>query len=173
MERDRLNRSFGGHYYLDKHYHEVIDLPGRDFFIDNSSNPEVNRPEDTGSEVDEKINFHDDCVVRRARLFLQGEYKNDQTSDFLSVAVSQKSYKRIDYFQCAPGDQKTDWQNFLAWNVKGGLNYDLVTTQNVCINVGYIKCEPTFSDVFLNYKNDINNECEICNLKILHTINFT
>ncbi|HKJ42480.1 MAG TPA: TonB-dependent receptor, partial [Sunxiuqinia sp.] len=146
---------FDGRYYRGKHYYEIKDLLGGDFFMDNKN---LNRADDTKLQVGDKINFHNDGVVRWAGLFLQGEYKNDITSGFLSVAASQKSYQRIDYFQYTPGNQKTDWQNFLPWNVKAGVNYNVTEKHNFYINAGYIKREPTFSNVFLNYTNEINSD---------------
>ena len=85
--------------------------------------PSVNRPEYTRLKGGDKIIFHDNGVVRWIGFFLQGECKNDQTSSFLSAAVSRKSCKRIDYFRCDPENQKIDLQNFLPWNVKDGLKY--------------------------------------------------
>jgi hypothetical protein len=45
--------------------------------------------------------IHADGVVNRVGLFPQSGHKSDQSSGFLSAAVSQNSSKRIDYFQYA------------------------------------------------------------------------
>jgi len=147
---------FDGRYYLGFHTTEVIDLLGGEFFMGNMDGSNINQPVDVKLKEGDKFDYNNPGEVLWAGGFLQGEYVSDQFSGFLSVAVSNKSYRRTDYFQYTPGNQITDWQNFLPWNVKGGVNYNITSKHNVYANAGYIKREPIFTNVFLNYTNTIN-----------------
>ncbi len=146
---------FDGRYYKGEHYEEIDDLLGGSFYIDTEASKNVNQPEDTKLKEGDKIEYYEDGIVLWGGLFLQGEYVTDKISAFLSVAVSNQSYRRVDYFQYTPGNQKSDWKSFLPWNVKGGANYNINANHNVFLNAGYIKRSPTFNNVFLNYTNEI------------------
>ncbi|MDD4424818.1 MAG: TonB-dependent receptor [Mariniphaga sp.] len=149
---------FDGRYYLGFHTEEVIDLLGGQFFMGNMAGDNINQPNDVKLKEGDKFSYDNPGEVIWAGGFLQGEYVADQYSAFLSLAVSNKSYRRTDYFQYLPGNQKTDWQNFLPWNIKGGVNYNINSKHNVYANAGYIKREPVYTNVFLNYTNSINEK---------------
>ncbi|PIF05895.1 MAG: TonB-dependent receptor [Draconibacterium sp.] len=148
---------FDGRYYYGKHFYEVKDLLGGKFFVDNS---DINKPENVKLMVGDHFNYSSDGEVIWAGLFLQSEYKSDKFSGFFSAALSDKSYRRIDFFKYTPGNQKTEWVNFLPWNVKGGINYNVTERQNFYANAGYIKREPIFNNAFLNYTNEINKDAK-------------
>lgn len=149
---------FDGRYYKGFHTTEVIDLLGGEFFMGNLDGSNINQPIDVKLKEGDKFSYNNPGEVIWAGGFLQGEYVSDMFSGFLSAAVSNKSYRRTDHFQYLPGNQMTDWQNFLPWNVKGGINYNLTSKHNVYANAGYIKREPVFTNVFLNYTNEINEK---------------
>ncbi len=146
---------FDGRYYKGFHTTEVIDLLGGEFFMDNS---DINKPANVKLKEGDKFSYNNPGEVLWSGLFLQGEYVSDQFSGFLSAALSNKSYRRTDYFQYTPGNQVTDWVNFLPWNIKGGINYNQTEQHNFFMNAGYIKREPIFTNVFLNYTNEINEK---------------
>jgi len=148
---------FDGRYYYGEHYREILDLLGGKFYMDDSGD-NMNRPSSVKLKENDYYSYHNDGEVLWGGLFLQSEYVTDNLSGFLSVAVSDKSYRRIDFFQYTPGNQKSEWVNFLPWNVKGGVNYNIGPKHNVFANAGYIKREPIFSNVFLNYTNEVNEE---------------
>jgi hypothetical protein len=143
---------FDGRYYRGEHYKEIEDLLGGSFYMEDWN---VNIDADKKLVEGDKYSYHNDGEVLWAGLFAQGEYVSDKLSGFLSVAVSDKSYRRIDYYHYTPGNQKSEWVNFLPWNVKGGVNYNVNARHNVFANAGYIKREPIFSNIFLNYYNDV------------------
>ena len=142
-------------YYVGKHYREVDDLLGGAFFLDDSND---NRDADKWLKKGDKYSYHNDGKVLYTGLFGQAEYVTDDYSAFISAAASRKSYKRVDYFQYAPGSQETDWEHFLPWNVKGGFNYKINSIHNVFVNGGYVQRTPYFSNVFLNYGNTVNED---------------
>lgn len=151
----KVTAGFDGRYYKGYHYKEIDDLLGGNFFLDNS---DKNREATTKLKEGDKFSYYNIGEVAYAGLFGQLEYVSDFYSGFLSVAVSNKSYRRVDYFNYKPGEQKSDWQNFLPWSIKAGFNYNINDYHNVFVNGGYVQRTPYFNSVFLNYKNEINND---------------
>jgi outer membrane cobalamin receptor len=80
----------------------------------------------------------------------QAQLTNDQIKD---LYVENK-----DHFSSVPHlYQKSDWENFLAYSIKGGANYNISESFNVFANAGYFTRAPFFRYVFLNYTNSIND----------------
>lgn len=146
-------------YYKGEHFTEVTDLLGGDFVFDERGN--ANRP-NFMAQVGDKINYYDEGIVLWEGVFGQVEYSKDDVSAFISLAASNTSYKRIDYFSYVDTDpdRETDYQHFLGYSAKGGANYNLDENHNVFANVGYFEKAPFFNSVFLNYRNDINADAE-------------
>ncbi|WP_196885800.1 TonB-dependent receptor [Aureivirga sp. CE67] len=141
-------------YYRGMHFREVEDLLGGKYYVDNSNdNNPMNR-----AKVGDKIAYNNDGVVLWEGLFGQLEYDNDVISGFVSLAGSNTSYKRIDYFNYLDSDpeQETDFQNFLGFSAKGGINWNIDETHNVFFNTGYFEKAPNFDAVFQNFQNIIN-----------------
>ncbi|WP_317167425.1 TonB-dependent receptor domain-containing protein [Winogradskyella vidalii] len=150
--------------YKGIHYNEVKDLLGGQYYADDGN---VNDP-DALAKVGDKYSYYNDGLVGWAGLFGQLEYSKDKTSAFLSLAGSNTSYKRVDYFTYLDSDplQESDRYNFLGYSVKGGANYNLDENHNVFANVGYFEKAPGFDAVFPNFNNhDTNEDAE--NQKIL------
>ncbi|VXD12971.1 TonB-dependent receptor domain-containing protein [Marinoscillum sp. 108] len=150
-----------GRFYKGIHFSEVYDLLGAEYVYDDNN---MNNP-NAALNVGDKRDYYNDGLVGWAGAFLQGEYSSGPLAAFLTLSASNTSYQRIDYFQYAPEDQATPWQNFFGYQVKGGANYNLNRNHNVFANVGYFEKAPDFDAVFQNFRNDINSEAE--NQKIL------
>ncbi|SDX97539.1 Outer membrane receptor proteins, mostly Fe transport [Lutibacter oricola] len=150
--------------YTGKHFSEVTDLLGGDYALDDS---DVNNP-NRALKVGDKRDYWNDGEVGWQGLFTQLEYNTDNLSTFIASAVSNTSYKRIDYFQYTPGNQETDKYDFIGYSIKGGANYNINDEHNVFANIGYFEKAANFNAVFLNYDNDhINEDAE--NQKIFST----
>jgi outer membrane cobalamin receptor len=145
-------------YYVGKHFNEVTDLLGGQYFLDNSN---VNAP-NRAAQVEDKIDYYNDGVVLWEGAFTQLEYSQDALSAFLTLQASNTSYKRIDYFQNldSDADQETKYYNFFGYGIKGGANYNLDDNHNVFANVGYFQRAPFFDTVFPNFTNDANADAE-------------
>lgn len=139
--------------YVGKHFREVTDLLGGDYYVD--ANQDVNDPNKV-VRVGDKIDYANDGHVAWMGGFAQMEYTKDALSTFLSGSVSNMGMKRVDYFQYAPENNTTEVVNFMGFGVKGGANYNLTEIHNVFANVGYFERQPDFRSAFLNYKNDLN-----------------
>lgn len=141
-------------YYEGSHFTEVTDLLGGAYALDGSN---MNNPLNAAG-VGDKISYYDIGTVLWEGLFAQAEYSQDALSAFVTVAASNTSYKRKDFFNYLDTDplQETDFQNFFGYSAKGGANYNLDNNHNVFANVGYFEKAPFSNAVFLNFRNDIN-----------------
>jgi len=151
--------------YKGIHFQEVTDLLGGQYYADAGSNE--NNPLGI-SQVGDKINYHNDGLVGWLGAFGQLEYSKDKLAAFVSLAASNTSYKRIDYFNYLDSDplQETDRYNFFGFSGKGGANYNIDDNHNVFANLGYFEKAADFDSVFLNFSNDnINADAE--NQKIM------
>ncbi|MFV8225218.1 TonB-dependent receptor [Christiangramia aquimixticola] len=152
-------------YYKGKHFQEVTNLLGGQYYYDDSNeNDPVNL-----ARVGDKINYWNDGIVLWEGGFLQAEYSKGDLDAFVSVAASNTSYKRIDYFNYLDSDpnQETDFYNFFGYSVKGGANYNFTKSSGLFANIGYFEKAPFFDAVFLNFVNDVNPDAE--NQKIFST----
>ncbi len=173
-----------GRYYIGEHYRQVEDLLGGQFYLDDV---DVNNTSKIVKKGD-KIAYANDGHVGWIGGFAQAEYSLDKLNTFVSLALSNKSYKRIDYFNYFTDDlinqinadaaleqqyiddlgdrkfleamkgQESDWVGFLGYSIKGGANYNLTDNHNVFFNTGYFERQPDFDAVFLNYINNVNDE---------------
>ncbi|HET8753513.1 MAG TPA: carboxypeptidase-like regulatory domain-containing protein [Salinimicrobium sp.] len=145
-------------YYKGEHFTEVTDLLGGQYVFDDAN---VNNPFNAAGEGD-KIFYYNDGLVLWEGGFAQAEYSNGILSAFVSLAASNTSYKRIDYFLYEDSDpmQETDWVNFFGYSGKGGANYNLDDTNNIFANIGYFEKAPFANAVFLNNTNQINEGAE-------------
>ncbi len=145
-------------YYKGEHFTEVTDLLGGQYVLDDSN---VNNPNNT-AQVGDKIFYYNDGLVLWEGVFGQMEYSKDDLSAFVSLAASNTSYKRKDYFLYEDTDpyQTTDWVNFFGYSGKGGANYNLDVHNNVFANVGYFEKAPFANAVFISNTNDVNEGAE-------------
>ncbi|GAB3197990.1 outer membrane receptor protein involved in Fe transport [Pontibacter aydingkolensis] len=150
-------------YYQGMHYNSVRDLLGAEYVLDNG---DVNNPNKRAKNGD-KIGFNNDGIVNWQGGFLQGEYKSGPLAAFVSLAASNTSYQRIDYFRYKNDDplRESDVVNFLGYQTKGGANYNLTDNHNIFANVGYFEKAPFFNAVFINNQNIANKDAQ--NEKIL------
>ncbi|MFD1161603.1 MULTISPECIES: TonB-dependent receptor [Hwangdonia] len=150
--------------YKGIHFREVTDLLGGQYATDDS---DVNDPNKV-LQVGDKFSYFNDGIVGWLGAFGQVEHDiNENFNTFVSLSVSNTSYKRVDYFNYLDSDplQETDRYNFLGYSIKGGANYRLDDKHNVFANVGYFEKAPGFDSVFLQFDNEHINE-DAANQKI-------
>ena len=80
----------------------------------------------------------------------------NETEARLQEYLESNDYGSIFESEAYTVDQKTAWQHFLGFSTKAGTNYNLNDRHNLFVNAGYMERQPTFSTVFQNYKNLIN-----------------
>ncbi|WP_323758292.1 TonB-dependent receptor [Roseivirga sp.] len=149
--------------YKGIHFREVTNLLGADYYLDDS---DINNP-NKAVKVGDKYSYYNDGIVNWTGGFGQLEYSKDKLTAFFSGAISNTGYKRIDHFVYLDSDpaRESDFQNFIGFQTKGGVNYNLTANHNVFANVGYFEKAPIFDNVFQNFKNDVNPDA--VNEKIL------
>ncbi len=158
--------------YKGIHYNRVDDLIGGAGYKDYSDinhKPNIASQQNSSNlgslwnvfkntDKEEKIKWYNEGKVRWYGVFTQLEYSKDAISAFIQGAFSNKSYKRVDYFNYKDSDpkQKSNWENFLGGNVKAGINWNINEHHNVFANGGYYSKQPFFGAVFLNHSNTVN-----------------
>ena len=145
--------------YTGKHFREVTDLLGGQYFLDNS---DINNPNATLG-VGDKFGYNNDGNVGWLGFFGQLEYGTDDFNAFVSTSVQRTTYQRVDYFQYAPNSdlRTTDKVKLNGYSIKGGANYKLDDVQNVFANIGYFERPANFGAVYQGFDNEhINADAE-------------
>ncbi len=169
--------------YRGLHYRRVDDLMGADYYLDprdvnvmspiwidfNGNGMEDSKesgklvgedPNDFGGTPQEnKIHYDNDGIVGWQGGFAQLEYTYGALTAFVAGSVSNTSYQRQDRFNYEIGSENeiSDKFNFLGYNAKTGVNYNINENHHVFANAGFYSRAPLFRVVFPNYNNvDVN-----------------
>lgn len=207
---DNLNFTIGtdDRYYYGYHYQVVSNLYGASGYKDATNQNLYTAPNNVytasprivtntfaptpnwnpfGGKLNDRgdmVAFDNDGEVLWYGGFGQLEYSNDNLSAFVSGAVSNQSFQRIDHFiidgvtllngqktgfkpnaagavaVATPANPalntKTGFEDILGYNVKGGVNYNINSHHNVFANVGYYSKQPFLNAVYPNNKNYLN-----------------
>ncbi|MBK7381259.1 MAG: TonB-dependent receptor [Ignavibacteriales bacterium] len=147
-----LSVGFDGRYYLGEHYREIRNLLGGSYWLNTK---DINNP-DLITKTGDLVDYHNDGKVMLYGGFAQAEYQTGKISTFLNVSASNTGYQRIDYFNFLNSDpaQTTEWQTFLGYTAKTGLNFNIDEHNNVFANVGYFSKAPIFDNVF-DFSNNV------------------
>lgn len=209
---DNINFTIGtdNRYYYGYHYQVISDLYGASGYKDNLNKnfftapgnvytvtprvvSNVFAPRPTGNPFggklnndEDKIGYDNDGEVLWYGGFGQIEYSNDKLSAFVSGALSNQSFQRIDKFiidgvtllngqqagyknSTAPTatiaqataanpalNTKTGFEDLIGYNMKAGANYNIDDHHNVYANIGYYSKQPFLNAVYPNQKNYLN-----------------
>jgi outer membrane cobalamin receptor len=157
-----INDRLGASVYLDN---KDINNPNRYLYNTYSASPSINPWTDVKAQ--EKIEYNNNGYVNWYGAFTQLEYSNDNLSAFIQGAISQQGFQREDTFLYKTTDPlyKTEFENILGGNVKGGVNYNINEQHNVFVNSGYYSKQPLFNAVYPNNKSIVGEN--LTNEKIL------
>jgi iron complex outermembrane receptor protein len=209
---DNLNFTLGtdNRYYYGYHYQVASDLYGAAGYKDNTNKNFYTNPGNVytatprlvtntfapkpnwnpfGGKINDTsdmIGFDNDGEVLWYGGFGQLEYSNDRLSAFVSGALSNQSFQRIDHFIIdgvsllntqqagfinstaanSPVVQatalnpalntKTGFKDILGYNAKAGANYNIDDHNNVFANIGYYSKQPFLNAVYPGNKNYLN-----------------
>jgi iron complex outermembrane receptor protein len=136
--------------YYGKHWREVYNLLGGDYFIPADINP--NYASNHMYRKGDKFFYHNDGLVNWYGAFGEAEYSKGRTSAFFNASASRSNYKRIDYFKLDSNKnpQHTDWVRLNGLTLKSGLNHNISRKINLFSNVGYLNRPARFSNIFDN-----------------------
>jgi outer membrane cobalamin receptor len=170
--------------YRGIHYQVVNDLLGSNGYKDltTTTNGDINNPNQIYTTTfnaspslnpffdaahQDRVNYANDSKVNWIGSFGQVEYSKGDLTAFVQGAVSQQSFKRIDYFRYSGAEQTTSAKNILGGNIKVGLNYNINKHHNVFANSGIYSKQPFMNAVYPNNRNFVNDN--LTNEKILGT----
>ena len=149
--------------YTGKHFREVTDLLGGEYYYDDNN---VNNP-NAALSVGDKMGYNNDGQVGWLGFFGQLEYGTDNFNAFVSTSIQKTSYQRIEYFlydlstEAGRDLATSDKINLNGYSIKGGANFKLDDVQNVFANIGYFERPAIFTAVFNGYNNTkINADAE-------------
>ena len=139
-------------YYKGKHWRELRNLLGADYFVypwDANAATSVKR-------LGDKVSFHNDGLTRWGGGFAQLEGRFGNLTAFSSTSGSVTGYRRIDYFRPKVDGEwdRTGWANFTGYTVKLGGNYNLTPAVNLYANAGWLSTAPKFDSVY-HYDNSL------------------
>lgn len=163
-------------YYKGLHQNKIIDLYNGAYYIDynrstvkadNYAGAGTNEFKNKKLQVGDVVYRDYDGYVMSEGVFGQLEYNRDKLSAFVAGSVSNTGYWRYDRFYYDKEHAKSDTNNYLGWNAKGGLNYNLTDNHNVFFNMGYISRAPMFDAAFINSQNSHSLNPDAKNEKIL------
>ncbi|MDE6638379.1 MAG: TonB-dependent receptor plug domain-containing protein, partial [Muribaculaceae bacterium] len=166
-------------YYAGLHQTKISDLFNGQYYIDDSSRSSV-LPANNIAAADPNWQYQKlgvgDIVYRdytghvaQEGLYAQLEYsclEDDKLNVFLGGSVNINSDWLVNRFYYDKEHQRSETRNFVAGNVKGGINYNIDRHNNVFANAGYISRAPFMSSAFLSREvsnaanpNAINEKC--------------
>ncbi|WP_162627983.1 TonB-dependent receptor [Arcticibacterium luteifluviistationis] len=162
---------FDARAYHGEHFRRVVDFLGADGWADGATPASFQGDQYYVTEAYSSgpwaASFHD--TPRNQRFgydnpedikyiggFGQLEYIQGPLSAFAQGAVSSQSHVRYDYFNYPAGQEESEKVVNPGYNVKGGLNYNLDSHNNVFANAGYYSRQPFQDNMFLNFRNDVN-----------------
>ncbi|TXD49785.1 TonB-dependent receptor [Polaribacter sp. IC073] len=154
-----LTAGLDGRYYIGKHYYEITDLLGGQYYL----NPNTNDNNfNEALQVGDRFNRDYEGRVLRYGTFAQLEYSQDDLSVFLSSSISNTRYGRSSFLDDSsnPNGTVSENANFLGFGTKGGANYNLDEENNVFANICYFSKAPFLTgNVFLNKESvELNDE---------------
>lgn len=155
--------------YTGYHYRRVDNLLGGDVYqqTDNQNNVpnplfsetyESNQPWWVFGDIDdeEKIDYYNTGLVNWLGVFAQVEYNfTEDLTGFVQGALSNQGFAREEFFGETP-PEKTDYENILGGNIKGGINWNINENHNVFANGGYYEKQPLFDAVYIQFGNNLN-----------------
>lgn len=159
--------------YKGYHYRRVNDRLGGDVYqqTDDQNNPlgegasnlfletyPGNQPWWVFGNIDdeEKIDYYNTGLVNWLGVFAQVEYNfTEDITAFVQGALSNQGFAREEFFEETP-PEKTDFENILGGNVKGGVNWNINANHNIFANAGYYSKQPLFDAVYINFGNNLN-----------------
>jgi iron complex outermembrane receptor protein len=148
--------------YTGEHFQKADNLLGSTYIQDtytvNGSGIATGNINNKNNQATFGQKFNNDYTydVVSEGVYAQAEYNKNDLTAFLTLSGSNTSNRRIDYFNYTPGNQDSKWVNFLGYQAKGGVNYNLDAHSNVYANIGYIQRAPLVGSLYLNKNNTVN-----------------
>lgn len=166
-------------YYAGLHQTKINDLFNGQYYVDDSSRKSV-LPSNNAAAADPNWQYQKlgvgDIVYRdytgfvaQEGLYAQLEYsclEDNKLNVFLGGSINNNSDWLVNRFYYDKAHERSETLNFIAGNVKAGINYNIDRHNNVFANGGYISRAPFMSAAFLSREvsnaanpNALNEKC--------------
>jgi len=145
-------------HYKGKHYAEVFELFGGDFYVTRNrfgDDENVLAPNGVAYEGD-RINYDYDGNVDWTAAFVQAEYSKNKFDFFGTASLTSTWYTRVGNFwnsrdiYADNSFGKSPQQNFITTTLKAGVNYRPDNRHNIYFNTGFFTRPPFFRSTFLD-----------------------
>ena len=165
-----VNVGIDARSYHGEHFRRVVNFLGLDGWDDDTTNQQLgddyvvteaysaNAWKSTfhNTPRNQRLGYDNPEDIKYLGTFGQFEYAGKKLSAFVQGAFSSQSNQRIDYFNYAKGNEKSEKVKNTGFNVKGGANYNINKQHNLFVNVGHYSRQPFQDNMFLNYRNNVN-----------------
>ena len=137
-----------------KHFREVRDLLGGNYFLEYNSNND-NYQNDSGTTkvfLGDKIAYDTKNTIDWVGAFVQGEYTEDKWNAFAMFGASSIEYGHTNYFRTVTGlpgaaPVEVNPDSIGGWQTKAGLMYDINEEYSVYVNGGAYSNAPILDGV--------------------------
>lgn len=171
---DNLSFSIGADLrtYKGTHFRQVVNLLGADFWSDPGHNRYPNHQVSNTYEADpwaalftpipveDRIAYDYDERISYGGVFGQLEFINGPLSSFVQGSVSTQSHIRWDRYGYSEAEEQSETITNPGFNIKGGANYNINSSNGVFINAGYYSRQPFHDNLYLNFGNTVNEVAE-------------
>ncbi|MDR0970628.1 MAG: TonB-dependent receptor [Lentimicrobiaceae bacterium] len=141
-------------YFKSSSKQELTDLLGGEFYIDDFSTSLAGvSGRDQIKKVGDIIRRNNGALLHQGSVFVQLEQKVGRFNFFLGGTLSDNFYRRYDNYNY-PDNKWSEWVDVLAYDAKGGVNFNIDSYQNVYLNGGWFNKAPQYKFVFGNSSND-------------------
>jgi outer membrane cobalamin receptor len=135
-----------------KHYREVRDLLGGDYYLPTSAVQVSDFWADgmnTRLGLGDKVDYYNTNTVDWLGLFVQGEYESGPVTAFAVYGYSTIKYGFTDHFRRASdgGEYELDSDSLDGNQVKGGVQYAFNDEFSAFVNAGFVDKIPNFDGV--------------------------
>lgn len=150
-------------FYEGDHFQQLINLLGAQ---GRATETNQNRPDDyvvsktfstnpwsalfNSASVDERVGYDNSEKINYQGFFGQAEYMNDSFTAFVQGSVSNQGYQKIDRWNYAEGETKSDFENKFGYNIKGGASYSFNDDHTFFANIGKYSRQPFLDNVFIS-----------------------
>jgi hypothetical protein len=151
--------------YVGRHFKEVVDLLGGEFWydIDKFAEGDVDNPEQLQSDLNnpnrlaregDVFGYDYDANIQRISGYVKGDYSVGNLDLYLGLGLTNTSFYRTGNMRVGKfpdesyGDSEK--QNFLNYNITTGLTYKITGRHIVYANGAYLTRAPYFDDAYVS-----------------------
>ncbi|GAA4148435.1 TonB-dependent receptor [Sphingobacterium kyonggiense] len=155
-------------FYEGNHFQQLVNLLGaKGRVAESNTKPEVNPHKKNivtetfstnpwehlfrkSPSLDQRVAYDNGEKINYQGVFGQVEYVDDAFSAFVQGSLSNQAYQKIDRWNYAAGETKSEFKNKIGYNLKGGLAYTFEDQHTIFANIGQYSRQPFLDNVFVS-----------------------